>query len=123
MSAYKKVMSQIHASEKFKNKMQITMMEYGKKEKRVFMKNISLMVGSLVACTVIAVVGLTNINNDATLDLTERIVVDNSGPAASAVVNIEGVITEVGENGEIVWRFLLEQMPLNIVNSFFTLST
>jgi len=45
------------------------------------------------------VVALSNINNDGALDLTERIVVDNSGPAASGVVNIDGVITEVGEDG------------------------
>jgi len=99
MNAYKKVMKQIHASEEFKSKMQKEMMEYEKKEKRVYMKNIKLMVGSLVACAVIAVVALTNINNDAALDLTERIVVDNSGPAAKAMLNIEGVITEVGEDG------------------------
>ncbi|WPK13087.1 hypothetical protein R6U77_05210 [Lysinibacillus louembei] len=102
MSAYKKVMKQIHASEEFKSKMQKEMMDYEKKEKRIFMKNVRLMVGSLVACAVIAVVGvvvLPNINNNAALDLTERIVVDNSGPAASAAVNIEGVITEVGEDG------------------------
>jgi len=105
MNAYKKVMKQIHASEEFKSKMQKEMMEYEKKEKRVYMKNIKLMVGSLVACAVIAVVALTNINNDAALDLTERIVVDNSGPAAKAMLNIEGVITEVGEDG---LRFTLD---------------
>ncbi|WP_175384394.1 hypothetical protein [Bacillus sp. FJAT-27225] len=99
MSAYKKVMKQIHASEEFKSKMQKEMMEYEKKEKRANMKNIKLIVGSLVACAVIAVVALTNINNDAALDLTERIVVDNSGPSAKAIVNIDGVITEVGEDG------------------------
>ncbi|MFE8697688.1 hypothetical protein ACFYKT_15220 [Cytobacillus sp. FJAT-53684] len=99
MSAYKKVMKQIHASEEFKSKMQKEMMEYEQKEKRVFMKNIKLMVGGLVACAVIAVMALTNINNDAELDLTERIVVDNTGPAAKAMINIEGVITEVGEDG------------------------
>jgi hypothetical protein len=99
MSAYKKVMKQIHASEEFKSKMQKEMMEYEKKEKRVYMKNIKLIVGSIVACAVIAVVALTNINNDVALNLTERIVVDNSGPAASAKVNIEGVIKEVGEDG------------------------
>lgn len=99
MSAYKKVMKQIHASEEFKSKMQKELMEYEQKEKRVFMKNIKLMVGGLVACAVIAVMALTNINNDAELDLTERIVVDNTGPAAKAMINIEGVITEVGEDG------------------------
>ena len=99
MSAYKKVMKQIHASEEFKDKVQKEMMEFEKKEKRIFMKKISLMVGSLVACAVIAVVALTNINNDISIDLTERIVVVNSGPAAKAMVNIEGVITEVGEDG------------------------
>ncbi|MDW0116510.1 hypothetical protein QTL97_06160 [Sporosarcina thermotolerans] len=99
MSAYKKVMKQIQASEEFKSKMQEEMMEYGKKEKRAYMKNTKLVVGSLVACAVIAVVALTNINNGVALDLTERIVVDHLGPAASAVVNIDGVITEVGEDG------------------------
>lgn len=99
MSAYKKVMKQIHASEEFKDKVQKEMMEFEKKEKRIFMNKISLMVGSLVACAVIAVVALTNINNDISIDLTERIVVVNSGPAAKAMVNIEGVITEVGEDG------------------------
>lgn len=99
MSAYKKVINQIRASEEFKNKMPKEMMEYEKKERRFLMKNISLMVGSLVACAVIAVVALSIINNDVELDLTERIVVDHSGPAASAVVNIDGVITEVGEDG------------------------
>lgn len=54
MSAYKKVMNQIHASEEFKSKMQKEMMEYEKKEKRVFMKNIKLIV-SFVSCAVIAV--------------------------------------------------------------------
>ena len=55
MNAYKKVMKQIHASEEFKSKMQKEMMEYKQKEKRVYMKNIRLMAGSLVACAVIAV--------------------------------------------------------------------
>ncbi|MFJ7729289.1 hypothetical protein ACIQXV_24590 [Neobacillus sp. NPDC097160] len=102
MSAYKNVMKQIHASEEFKSKMQKEMMEYEKKEKRVYMKNIRFMVGSFVACAVVAVVAvvaLTNIKNDAALDLTERIVVDNSGSATKAVLNIEGVITKVGKDG------------------------
>ncbi|MFO1443938.1 hypothetical protein KDN24_12125 [Bacillus sp. Bva_UNVM-123] len=99
MNAYKKVMKQIHASEEFKSKVQKEMMEYEQKDKRVFMKNIRLLAGSLIACTVIAVVALININNDKAIDLTERIVVDNSGPAASAMLNIEGIITEVGDDG------------------------
>lgn len=99
MSAYKKVMEQIQASEEFKRKMQKEMMEYEQKEKRVFMKKVRLMVVSLVACAVIAVVLLTNINSNAELDLTERIVVDQSAPAVKAMLNIEGVITEVGDDG------------------------
>jgi len=99
MNAYKNVMKQIHASEEFKRKMQIEMMEFEQKEKRVFMKKVRISVGSLVACAVIAVVAFVNLNNDTTVDLTERIVVDHTAPAASAVVNIEGVITEVGEDG------------------------
>lgn len=103
MSIYKNVMNQIHASEEFKNKMQKEMLEYEPKEKRGFMKNVRLMAGGFVACIVIAlvaVVTLPNINNEvASIDLTERIVVDNSGPAASVLLNIEGVITEVGEDG------------------------
>ncbi|MFF2753034.1 hypothetical protein ACFVR1_04650 [Psychrobacillus sp. NPDC058041] len=99
MNAYKKVMKQIHASEEFKSKMQKEMMEYELKEKKVYMKNIKLMAGSLIACAVIAVVALTNTNNDAALDLTERIVVDNSAPATSVMLNIEGFITEVGKDG------------------------
>ena len=99
MSTYKKVMKQIHASEEFKNNMQKEMMEYGKKEKRVFMKKMKLIGGSLIACAVIAVVALTNMNNDVSVDLTERIVVDNSGPNLKVMVNIDGVITEVGEDG------------------------
>src|SRR6185437_4167526 len=58
MNAYKKVMKQIHASEEFKSKMQKEMMEFKQKEKRVYMKNIRLMAGCLVACAVIAVVAL-----------------------------------------------------------------
>lgn len=99
MNAYKKVMEQIHASEEFKSKMQKEMMEYEQKEKRFHMKNIKLIAGGLVACAVIAIVALINTNNDAVLDLTERIVVDNSAPAASAMVNIDGIITEVGADG------------------------
>lgn len=99
MSTYKKVMKQIHASEEFKSKMHKEMMKYEKGEKRIFMKKISFLVGSLVACAVIAVVVLSNINNEGALDLTDRIVVDNAAPAASAMVNIEGVITEVGDDG------------------------
>jgi len=99
MSAYKKVMKQIHASEEFKSRMEKEMMEYEKKEKRVFMKNIRVVVGSLVACAVIAVVALTTTNNDVAIDLTERIVVDKSAPAAKVMLNIEGVITEVREDG------------------------
>jgi hypothetical protein len=99
MNAYKKVMKQIHASEEFKSKMQKEMMEYEQKEKSVYMKNIKLITGSLVACAVIAVVALINTNNDTALDLTERIVVDNSAPAASVMLNIDGIITEVGEDG------------------------
>lgn len=63
------------------------------------MKKISVMVGSLVACAVIVVVAITTINNDVSMDLTERIVVDNVDPAAKVIVNIEGVITKVGEDG------------------------
>lgn len=99
MSVYKKVMNQIHASEEFKNKVEKEMIEYKKIDKGVSMKKIGLVVGSLVACAIIAVVALTNINNDGSIDLTERIVVDNSGPAAKVMINIEGVITEVGEDG------------------------
>lgn len=96
MNAYKNVMKQIHASEEFKRKMQEEMMEY---EKRSFMKKVRISVGSLVACAVIAVLAMVNINHDTPIDLTERIVADHSAPAASALVNIEGTITEVGEDG------------------------
>lgn len=96
MNAYKNVMKQIHASEEFKRKMQEEMMKY---EKRSFMKKVRISVGSLVACAVIAVLALVNINHDTPIDLTERIVADHSAPAASALVNIEGTITEVGEDG------------------------
>ncbi|MDP1396244.1 hypothetical protein Q8G28_22935 [Lysinibacillus capsici] len=96
MNAYKNVMKQIHASEEFKRKMQEEMMKY---EKRSFMKKVRISVGSLVACAVIAVLAMVNINNDTPIDLTERIVADHSAPAASALVNIEGTITEVGEDG------------------------
>ncbi|WP_413364154.1 hypothetical protein [Lysinibacillus sp. 3P01SB] len=99
VNAYKKVMEQIHASEEFKNKMQKEMMEYEKKEKGFLMRRITLIAGSLAACAVIAVVALTAINNDVSIDLTERIVVNNSGPAAKVMLNIEGIITEVGEDG------------------------
>lgn len=96
MNAYKNVMKQIHASEEFKRKMQEEMMKY---EKRSFMKKVRISVGSLVACAVIAVLAMVNINHDTPIDLTERIVADHSAPAASALVNIEGTITEVGEGG------------------------
>lgn len=96
MNAYKNVMKQIHASEEFKRKMQEEMMEY---EKRSFMKKVRISVGSLIACAVIAVLAMVNINHDTPIDLTERIVADHSAPAASALVNIEGTITEVGEDG------------------------
>lgn len=96
MNAYKNVMKQIHASEEFKRKMQEEMMKY---EKRSFMKKVRISVGSLVACAVIAVLATVNINHDTPIDLTERIVADHSAPAASALVNIEGTITEVGEDG------------------------
>lgn len=96
MNAYKNVMKQIHASEEFKRKMQEEMMKY---EKRSFMKKVRISVGSLVACAVIAVLAMVNINHDTPIDLTERIVANHSAPAASALVNIEGTITEVGEDG------------------------
>jgi len=96
MNAYKNVMKQIHASEEFKRKMQEDMMKY---EKRSFMKKVRISVGSLVACAVIAVLAMVNINHETPIDLTERIVADHSAPAASALVNIEGTITEVGEDG------------------------
>lgn len=96
MNAYKNVMKQIHASEEFKRKIQEEMMEY---KKRSFMKKIRISVGSLIACAVIAVLAIVNINHDTPIDLTERIVADHSAPAASALVNIEGTITEVGEDG------------------------
>jgi len=99
MSAYKKVMNQIHASEEFKSKVQKEMMDYEKKEKGIFMKKISLVAGSLVACAVIAIVALTTLINNTAVDLTDRIVVDPSAPAARAMVNIDGTITEVGEDG------------------------
>ncbi|MEC1305504.1 hypothetical protein [Lysinibacillus capsici] len=96
MNAYKNVMKQIHASEEFKRKMQEEMMKY---EKRSFMRKVRISVGSLVACAVIAVLAMVNINHETPIDLTERIVADHSAPAASALVNIEGTITEVGEDG------------------------
>ncbi|MEQ6048500.1 hypothetical protein U2I53_05655 [Lysinibacillus capsici] len=96
MNAYKNVMKQIHASEEFKRKMQEEMMKY---EKRSFMKKVRISVGSLVACAVIAVLAMVNINHETPIDLTDRIVADHSAPAASALVNIEGTITEVGEDG------------------------
>ncbi|ACA39989.1 hypothetical protein ACNA06_12500 [Lysinibacillus sp. RSDA_15] len=100
MNAYKNVLKQIHASDEFKIKMQNEMMEFEQKEKRAFMKKVRISVGSLVACAVIAVAApLVNVNNDTALDLTERIVVDHAAPAAKAVVNIEGKITEVGKDG------------------------
>lgn len=100
MNAYKNVMKQIHASEEFKIKMENEMMEFQQKRKEGLYEKVRISVGSLVACAVIAVVAsLVNVNNDTTIDLTDRIMVDHSAPAASAVVNIEGVITEVGEDG------------------------
>ena len=63
------------------------------------MKKVKISVGSLVACAVIAVLAMVNINHDTPIDLTERIVADHSAPAASALVNIEGTITDVGEDG------------------------
>lgn len=99
MNAYKDVMKQIHASEEFKSKMQNEMLAYEQKEKRNLMKNLKWIVGSVASCAVIAVAALTNINHDKALDLTERIVVDHSAPAVSALLNIEGFITEVGADG------------------------
>ena len=99
MNAYKNVMKQIHASEEFKNKVQKEMLAYEKKEKRAFMKKVRISVASLVACAVIAVVAMVHTNNDTTIDLTERIVADHSAPAAKALVNIEGIITAVGDDG------------------------
>lgn len=63
------------------------------------MKNLKLIVGSVASCAVIAIAALTNINHDKALDLTERIVVDHTAPAASVLLNIEGFITEVGADG------------------------
>ena len=60
MSAYKKVMDQIQASDQFKDKIQKEMMEYEEKERRGIKKRV--MVGGLIACAafaVIAVIGLT----------------------------------------------------------------
>ena len=101
MSAYKKVMKQIHASQEFKSKMQKEMMAYEQKETRNFMNKIRIIAGTLVACAAIAL-GFFSINlndNPVALDLTERIVVDHSAPAGKAMINIEGIITEVGKDG------------------------
>jgi hypothetical protein len=72
------------------------------------------MVGGLIACAafaVIAVIGLTilkndapievseNANHDVPIDMTNKNLQDHSTPSAKAVVNIDGIITKVGEDG------------------------
>ncbi|GAF63458.1 hypothetical protein BTS2_0349 [Bacillus sp. TS-2] len=100
MSAYKKAMREIKASEEFKRKMKKEMSDYKQSEKRFFMKKVSIFGGSLVACAMLVFfIFFNNANNEVALDLTDRIEVDPNAPAASVMLNIEGYITEVSEDG------------------------
>ena len=104
MSQYKKTLSNIKASDQFK----ASTLQLLEKERRYKMKNSKKIALALTACIILAIgiVGFNNINRvDNTdeiasqINLLDRIDDSGEGISASVAVNIEGVITEVAEDG------------------------
>lgn len=112
---YHEAMNKIQASDQFKMET-LRKLESQKKERRYDMKNTrKLGLGvALFALLLVSIIGFrggemistTNVENTKKIDLTDRIKVDpNGGVAGKAVVNIQGVIMEVGSDG---LSFMLE---------------
>lgn len=102
--SYSDVIDKIQASEQFKNDTIRMIKRQSNNRRDMFMMKKGLI--GLAACLVLMVgikgyQGSTNPNNviDINMDLTERIVVDPNAPNGDAIVNIEGVIVEVADDG------------------------
>lgn len=102
---YGQTMEQIKASEHFKE-ITLNNIMAEKKERRYHMTRIHKgLIGA--AASLLLVVGVMNspifegsaLTPTSEINLVERIEVDDSGISACVVVNIEGVITEVSEDG------------------------
>ncbi|SHJ92626.1 hypothetical protein SAMN02745912_01629 [Paramaledivibacter caminithermalis DSM 15212] len=102
---YKNAISTIQASDKFKKEtLQKLNKIKGKRRYKVEMTK-KILIG--FAASLVLVIGIMSLNmyqssNNADLakiDLTERIVVDPNAPSGDAVVNIEGIIVEVSDDG------------------------
>lgn len=100
---YKNALSKIQVSDHFKEET-LQRLKASKKDWRERLMVKKLWIG-LAACAVI-MVSILGFKEPETLevdqvaiDLSQRIVVDTSGPNVKAVVNIEGIITDVGEDG------------------------
>ena len=102
MSKYIQTMDKIKASQTFKDDL---LQELNKeKERRYDMSNTKKMVLGLAACAVLAVgiVGFTPSSKTVVspqIDLTERITIDPNAPSACVMVNLEGTIVEVSDDG------------------------
>jgi hypothetical protein len=102
---YKKTMSQIQASHQFKQET-LRLLSNGEVGRKKKMKMPNKLAVSFAVCLALGA-GVTSFNmlqssnsqQSAILDLTERIEVDPNAPSGSAIVNVEGTIVEVSEDG------------------------
>lgn len=111
LSHYQQAFNKVQASDQFKSKV----ISSCKRRRRMAFKKIGL---SIAACMLIAV-GIFMFTGEKTetvavgFDLTERIVVDENAVSADVMVNIEGVIVEVSEDG---YGFKLDSGQWIVVN-------
>lgn len=95
---YLNLMDKIHASSEFKENTLQKLQTY-EDERRYNMKKIIIGIAASMILAIGIVAFIQEPNTSSNLDLTERIITDNSGIQACAAVNIEGIITEVGKDG------------------------
>lgn len=103
MSNYKKTMSKIHATDDFKSQT-LQLIEQNMTNERRNNMTIKRLMVAVAACMVVAV-GMFGFNQMSTNDqvvevnLLDRMTIDREGPGGKAIVNIEGTITELGQDG------------------------
>lgn len=100
MNDYKKTIGQVVASDTFKTRT----LHRLEKERRYQMNNTMKLIIGLAACAIItlSMVGF-NLSKPqvevADIDFTKRIKIDPNAPSACVMVNIEGTIVEVSDDG------------------------
>lgn len=102
---YEKTMSKIQASEQFKHETLQRLTRIKEERRYKMIKSKKFLIGFAASFALVA--GIMSFNmpqssNDnelAKIDLTERIVVDSNAPSGKVIVNIEGVIVEVSDDG------------------------